>query len=246
MSLFDLQDVCMVIGSPATLDLPMVVDLIEIFESKGPYCTLTMIDCFLQALSVMPRGSWGDVVRRFTMIRWVWLPPEEVPIRIGFGTELVGLSAKKSWAYGVEPVGLTDCQTGWDNRFPSRSRGLPARGEVFLPEIFLEEVFLQEVMSPQVKRSSCKRDLPGRGVPARGDVTLGQEVFLQEVMSPRVKRSSCKSRGLPVRGALSSGPELGQHHDQLNNLENLNNTTGKENNQAPKGHGVKPQYGEQL
>ncbi|KZV30248.1 F-box/kelch-repeat protein-like [Dorcoceras hygrometricum] len=70
MSLFDLQDVCMVIGSLATLDLSMVVDLIGIFVLKGPYCTLTMTDWFLQALSVIPRGSWGDVTRRFTMIRW--------------------------------------------------------------------------------------------------------------------------------------------------------------------------------
>ncbi|KZV13695.1 hypothetical protein F511_45141 [Dorcoceras hygrometricum] len=29
-----------------------------------------MTDWFLQALSVIPRGSWGDVARRFTMIRW--------------------------------------------------------------------------------------------------------------------------------------------------------------------------------
>ncbi|KZV52481.1 eukaryotic translation initiation factor 4G-like [Dorcoceras hygrometricum] len=36
----------------------------------GPYCTLTMTDWFFQALSVIPRGSWGDVARRFTMIRW--------------------------------------------------------------------------------------------------------------------------------------------------------------------------------
>ncbi|KZV06796.1 hypothetical protein F511_45719 [Dorcoceras hygrometricum] len=70
MSLFDLQDVCMVIGSIATLDLPMVVDLIGIYGLKGPYCTLTTTDWFLQALSVIPRGSWGDVARRFTMIRW--------------------------------------------------------------------------------------------------------------------------------------------------------------------------------
>ncbi|KZV36337.1 transcriptional corepressor LEUNIG-like [Dorcoceras hygrometricum] len=61
----------MVIGSPATLDLPMIVDLIGIFMFKGPYCTLTMTDLFLQALSVIPRGSWGDVSRRFTMIRWL-------------------------------------------------------------------------------------------------------------------------------------------------------------------------------
>ncbi|KZV46648.1 hypothetical protein F511_38722 [Dorcoceras hygrometricum] len=73
MSLFDLQDVCMVIGSLATLDLPMVVDLIGIYVLKGPYCTLTMTNWFLQALSVIPRGSWGDVARRFTMIRWASL-----------------------------------------------------------------------------------------------------------------------------------------------------------------------------
>ncbi|KZV24122.1 hypothetical protein F511_20109 [Dorcoceras hygrometricum] len=70
MSLFDLQDVCIVIGSLATLDLPMVVDLIGIYVLKGPYYTLTTTNWFLQALSVIPRGSWGDVARRFTMIRW--------------------------------------------------------------------------------------------------------------------------------------------------------------------------------
>ncbi|KZV24047.1 hypothetical protein F511_42557 [Dorcoceras hygrometricum] len=64
MSLFDLQDVCIAIGSLATLDLPMVVDLIEIYGLKGPYCTLTTTNWFLQELSVIPRGSWGDVARR--------------------------------------------------------------------------------------------------------------------------------------------------------------------------------------
>ncbi|KZV17994.1 hypothetical protein F511_21150 [Dorcoceras hygrometricum] len=64
MSLFDLQDVCIAIGSLATLDLPMVVDLIGIYGLKGPYCMLTTINWFLQALSVIPRGSWGDVARR--------------------------------------------------------------------------------------------------------------------------------------------------------------------------------------
>ncbi|KZV15488.1 triacylglycerol lipase 2 [Dorcoceras hygrometricum] len=73
MSLFDLQDVCIAIGSLATLDLPMVVDLIGIYGLKGPYCRLTTTDRFLQALSVIPRGSWGDVARRFTMIRWAAL-----------------------------------------------------------------------------------------------------------------------------------------------------------------------------
>ncbi|KZV58596.1 hypothetical protein F511_44006 [Dorcoceras hygrometricum] len=48
----------------------MVVDLIGIYGLKGPYCTLTTINWFLQTLSVIPRGSWGDVARCFTMIRW--------------------------------------------------------------------------------------------------------------------------------------------------------------------------------
>ncbi|KZV22284.1 hypothetical protein F511_28305 [Dorcoceras hygrometricum] len=48
----------------------MVVDLIGIYGLKGPYCTLTTTNWFLQALSVIPRGSCGDVARRFTMIRW--------------------------------------------------------------------------------------------------------------------------------------------------------------------------------
>ncbi|KZV43323.1 putative beta-D-xylosidase 7 [Dorcoceras hygrometricum] len=42
-----------------------------------------MTNWFLQALSVIPRGSWGDVSRRFTMIRWVedraHRPPTGVP-----------------------------------------------------------------------------------------------------------------------------------------------------------------------
>ncbi|KZV21443.1 hypothetical protein F511_16912 [Dorcoceras hygrometricum] len=79
MSVFDLHDVCIAIGSLATLDLPMVVDLIGIYVLKGPYCTLTTTNWFLQALSVIPRGSWGDVARRFTMIRWATAPSAAEP-----------------------------------------------------------------------------------------------------------------------------------------------------------------------
>ncbi|KZV43249.1 hypothetical protein F511_09835 [Dorcoceras hygrometricum] len=77
MSLFDLQDVCIAIGSLATLDLPLVVD-IGIYGLKAPYCTLTTINWFLQELSKIPRGSWRDVVRRFTMIRWAILETESI------------------------------------------------------------------------------------------------------------------------------------------------------------------------
>ncbi|KZV32426.1 sugar transporter [Dorcoceras hygrometricum] len=64
MSLFDLQDVRIAIESIATLDLPMIIDLIGIHGLKGPYFTLTMTNWFLQALSVIHRGSWDDVARR--------------------------------------------------------------------------------------------------------------------------------------------------------------------------------------
>ncbi|KZV31177.1 hypothetical protein F511_05650 [Dorcoceras hygrometricum] len=64
MSLFDIQDVRIAIGSIATLDLPMVVDLIGIYGLKGPYRMLITTNWFLQALSVIPMGSWGDVGRR--------------------------------------------------------------------------------------------------------------------------------------------------------------------------------------
>ena len=47
-----------------SIDEPMVADSIGIYEMKGPYCTLIIIDWFLQALSVIPRGSWGDATRR--------------------------------------------------------------------------------------------------------------------------------------------------------------------------------------
>ncbi|KZV37113.1 hypothetical protein F511_12748 [Dorcoceras hygrometricum] len=42
---------------------------------KHDYCTLTTTNWFLQALSVIPRESCGDVARRFTMIRWLQKPP---------------------------------------------------------------------------------------------------------------------------------------------------------------------------
>ncbi|KZV33580.1 chromodomain-helicase-DNA-binding protein 3-like [Dorcoceras hygrometricum] len=110
MSLFDLQDVCIAIGSIATLDLPMVVDLIGIYGLKGPYCTLTMTDWFLQALLVIPKGSWGDVSIRFTMIRWAVLaaspplshkppPPPEIrfrPIRRGESVRAEFVSASSA------------------------------------------------------------------------------------------------------------------------------------------------------
>ncbi|KZV23649.1 DNA-directed RNA polymerase V subunit 1 [Dorcoceras hygrometricum] len=86
MSLFDLQDVCIAIGSIATLDLPMVVDLIGIYGLKRPYRTLTTTNWFLQALSMIPRGSWGDVSIRFTMIRWTVSETESIgPIRSSIG-----------------------------------------------------------------------------------------------------------------------------------------------------------------
>ncbi|KZV25918.1 3'-N-debenzoyl-2'-deoxytaxol N-benzoyltransferase-like [Dorcoceras hygrometricum] len=70
-----LTPIFMDIKSLATLDLPMIVDSVGIFELKGSDCTLTMTNWFLQELSVIPRGLWGDVARRFIMIRWLCFSP---------------------------------------------------------------------------------------------------------------------------------------------------------------------------
>ncbi|KZV35411.1 protein DEHYDRATION-INDUCED 194-like [Dorcoceras hygrometricum] len=91
----------MVIGSLATLDLPMVVDLIGIYVLKGPYCTLTMTNWFFQALSVIPRGSWGDVPRRFTMIRWA------SPKMLGLHTQQLYTPKPRALAAPLPPFSLT-------------------------------------------------------------------------------------------------------------------------------------------
>ncbi|KZV17625.1 hypothetical protein F511_16981 [Dorcoceras hygrometricum] len=124
MSLFDLRDVCIAIGSLATLDIPMVVDLIGIYVLKGPYCTLTTTNWFLQALSVIPRGSWGDVARRFTMIRWMSTPVNFTVARSWFARELATGFDDVSYAMSFELVrtqrfeATTDCpsfgfETSW-------------------------------------------------------------------------------------------------------------------------------------
>ncbi|KZV13710.1 DNA-directed RNA polymerase V subunit 1 [Dorcoceras hygrometricum] len=124
MSLFDLQDVCIAIGSLATLDLPMVVDLIGIYGLKGPYSTRTTTDWFLQALSVIPRGSWGDVARRFTMIRWCSLTKES---RIWSWTGLAYLPQSTEKRRVLEtPVGARHkCQRDRKNKIREITTGPP-------------------------------------------------------------------------------------------------------------------------
>ncbi|KZV16901.1 hypothetical protein F511_35311 [Dorcoceras hygrometricum] len=65
MSLFDLQDVCIVIGSLATLDLPMIVDLIGIYVLKGPYCLLVQDDegTLLQVVDLIRRNLSPPTVK---------------------------------------------------------------------------------------------------------------------------------------------------------------------------------------
>ncbi|KZV26661.1 hypothetical protein F511_24015 [Dorcoceras hygrometricum] len=83
----------------------MVVDLIGIYGLKGPYCTLTTTNWFLQALSVIPRGSWGDVARRSyhdPLGRSGIVIPE--PQCLGGGDELnVNCWTRARWA-GPSPV----------------------------------------------------------------------------------------------------------------------------------------------
>ncbi|KZV34389.1 hypothetical protein F511_33742 [Dorcoceras hygrometricum] len=65
-------DICygVVLEKRVAADCLLLISLIDWYESAGPYYTLTTTNWFLQELSVIPRGSWGDVARRFTMIRW--------------------------------------------------------------------------------------------------------------------------------------------------------------------------------
>ncbi|KZV48692.1 hypothetical protein F511_16891 [Dorcoceras hygrometricum] len=116
MSLFDLRDVCIVIRSLATLDVPMVVDLIGIYVLKGPYCTLTMTNWFLHALSVIPRGSWGDVSRHFTLIRWGY-----------YDTHLNSQNPSKGRRPLSSPPLLTPSPTAADHHAPPAVRRAAAR-----------------------------------------------------------------------------------------------------------------------
>ncbi|KZV32456.1 hypothetical protein F511_15714 [Dorcoceras hygrometricum] len=59
----DLQDVCMTIESLTTLDLPMVIGSIGIYELKGPYYTLTMTDWCIDHFLPLRPGS-GIRIRR--------------------------------------------------------------------------------------------------------------------------------------------------------------------------------------
>ncbi|KZV46123.1 cation-chloride cotransporter 2-like [Dorcoceras hygrometricum] len=68
MSLLIPKIYCMAIEFLVTLDLSMVVDTVGIFEIKGPYFLLIMVEWFLQTLSVIPRESFADAARRFIML----------------------------------------------------------------------------------------------------------------------------------------------------------------------------------
>ncbi|KZV44858.1 hypothetical protein F511_17035 [Dorcoceras hygrometricum] len=167
MSLFDLQDICIAIGSPATLDLPMVVDLIGIYVLKGPYCTLTTTNWFLQELSVIPRRSWGDVARRFTMIRWAMRIDRgrSIPVvdRIGGSTNAYSLKCRfpreTGWSQAPrrQQVG-SGSATANPNSHESRSRGVtPSNVKVPLEE------FDPQTQSPSLAPGEFLASTPALG-----------------------------------------------------------------------------------
>ncbi|KZV32061.1 hypothetical protein F511_28801 [Dorcoceras hygrometricum] len=69
MSLFDLQDVCIAIGSIATLDLPMVIDLIGIYGLKGPY-SLIASECIPADCSTAVRSAVGFLSHNTSRNSW--------------------------------------------------------------------------------------------------------------------------------------------------------------------------------
>ncbi|KZV33687.1 hypothetical protein F511_29369 [Dorcoceras hygrometricum] len=70
MSLFDLRDVCIAIGSLTTLDLPMVVDLIGIYVLKGPYSERMDRAALLRTLQASTEaGSSRAAVRPMKVVK---------------------------------------------------------------------------------------------------------------------------------------------------------------------------------
>ncbi|KZV23978.1 hypothetical protein F511_20899 [Dorcoceras hygrometricum] len=138
MSLFDLQDVCVAIGSIATLDLPMVVDLIGIYGLKGPYWTLTTTNWFLQALSVIPRGSWGDVSSRFTMIRWAGFVRDYSLQHFAFSPSI--LFIYPSTPNPLIPMGLGVTYTQGDKVKSDLSTELTSTRQLLLDELVIPKM----------------------------------------------------------------------------------------------------------
>ncbi|KZV23691.1 hypothetical protein F511_31294 [Dorcoceras hygrometricum] len=68
MSLFDLQDVCIAIGSLATLDIPMDVDLIGIYMLKGPYSLASSLAPQPSAASCRDRRCSDQLDREFPSV----------------------------------------------------------------------------------------------------------------------------------------------------------------------------------
>ncbi|KZV14750.1 hypothetical protein F511_41110 [Dorcoceras hygrometricum] len=159
MSLFDLQDVCMVVGSLATLELPMVVDLTEL---KGPYCTLTMTDRFLQALSVIPRGSWGDVARRFTMIRWETLSKERKKITKSYSANSSPLPSSLIAAIA---------RRRRRNLFRSSWRGDSVR-EIFVDFLVQTDEGVEILVVDRIRRRSSRSTVEGAGSGSAAAPTL--------------------------------------------------------------------------
>ncbi|KZV34279.1 hypothetical protein F511_35426 [Dorcoceras hygrometricum] len=116
----------------------MVVDLIGIYGLKGPYCTLTTTDWFLQALSVIPRGSWGDVARRFTMIHWA--SPEFIHTPPPFSQKPPPPSPPRAAAAAVFARKLVSGQLDVENPFVLISSGLLVQPDEGVSDLVVDRI----------------------------------------------------------------------------------------------------------
>ncbi|KZV50438.1 hypothetical protein F511_33706 [Dorcoceras hygrometricum] len=200
MSLFDLQDVCIAIISTATLDLPMVVDLIGIYGLKGPYCTLNTTNWFLQALSVIPRGSWGDVARRSYHdplgSRLAPSPPRVAGIRSGqFDEENPSVQiSSRLLVQGDEGVSYPVV-----DRIGDIYRNLPRRADVIVTTVGARHKCQQDRKIKLLERS------PGRRRVRRCPITHAHEA--RDLRAGRASQplSSARHRATVAHEAAESG-----------------------------------------
>ncbi|KZV29024.1 hypothetical protein F511_06425 [Dorcoceras hygrometricum] len=206
MSLFDLQDVRIAIGFLATLDLPMVVDLIGIYGLKGPYCTLTTTNWFLQALSVIPSGSWGDVARRFYHDPLGRLETLNLVISGRRPSPQASPPPPSSAAAAATcRRKIVSGQLDEENPSVQISSGLLVHADEGIPYPvvdLIDDIYRRLSRDPDLNTANLKPSLIGHGNSARR--TLNQKLTLTEERSGKISQKESNEQALRV----SSNPRF--------------------------------------
>ncbi|KZV24890.1 hypothetical protein F511_16549 [Dorcoceras hygrometricum] len=211
--------ICIAIRSIATLDLPMVVDLIGIYGLKGPYCTLTTTDWFFHALSVIPMGSWGDVARRFNMIRWAVLVGRRLPSSLHTPPPPPRVAGIRSGRFDEEntfvqnsSVLLVQADEGVSvlvvDRIGDIYHSLPRRADVIVTTVGARHKCQQAMMTSAVMSSQSAVDKKRKSWISDDDIssdviTISSELqYIQSLATVQPVDVACTSR--PMSGQLAA------------------------------------------